>query len=49
MYRFDCDYLEGCLPEILERLNATNLEQTVGYGENDFSVFICLANSRLTN
>ena len=34
MYRFDCDYLEGCLPEILERLNATNLEQTVGYGED---------------
>ena len=34
MYRFDSDYLEGCLPEILERLNATNLEQTVGYGED---------------
>lgn len=34
MYRFDCDYLEGCLPEILERLNATNLEQSVGYGED---------------
>ena len=34
MIRFDCDYLEGCLPEILERLNATNLEQTVGYGED---------------
>ena len=34
MIRFDCDYLEGCLPEILERLTATNLEQTVGYGED---------------
>ena len=34
MIRFDSDYLEGCLPEILERLNATNLEQTVGYGED---------------
>lgn len=37
MYRFDCDYLEGCLPEILERLSATNLEQTVGYGEDPHS------------
>ena len=34
MIRFDCDYLEGCLPEILLRLNDTNLEQTVGYGED---------------
>ncbi len=34
MIRFDCDYLEGCLPEILERLTATNLEQTMGYGED---------------
>ena len=34
MIRFDSDYLEGCLPEILERRNATNLEQTVGYGED---------------
>ena len=34
MYRFDSDYLEGCLPEILKRLTATNLEQTVGYGED---------------
>ena len=30
--RFDSDYLEGCHPKILERLTATNLEQTPGYG-----------------
>lgn len=34
MIRFDSDYLEGCLPEILQRLSSTNLEQTVGYGED---------------
>ena len=34
MIRFDSDYLEGCLPEILTRLTATNLEQSVGYGED---------------
>ncbi|NLL37651.1 MAG: low specificity L-threonine aldolase [Fretibacterium sp.] len=32
MIRFDSDYLEGCHPRILERLAATNLEQTQGYG-----------------
>ena len=34
MKRFDSDYLEGCLPEILHRLGETNLEQSVGYGED---------------
>ena len=34
MKRFDSDYLEGCLPEILQRLGETNLEQSVGYGED---------------
>ena len=34
MKRFDSDYLEGCLPPILERLAQTNLEQTPGYGED---------------
>ena len=34
MKRFDSDYLEGCLPQILERLAQTNLEQTPGYGED---------------
>ena len=36
MYRFDSDYLEGCLPEILERLKETNFEQTPGYGLDDY-------------
>ena len=34
MIRFDSDYLEGCHPLILERLAASNLEQTAGYGED---------------
>ena len=32
MIRLNCDYLEGCHPSILEKLTATNLEQTPGYG-----------------
>ena len=32
MIRFDCDYLEGAHPRILEKLYETNMEQTVGYG-----------------
>ena len=32
MIRFNCDYLEGCHPAILQKLTETNLEQTVGYG-----------------
>ncbi len=31
---FQCDYAEGAHPEILERLAASNLEQTPGYGED---------------
>ena len=34
MFRFNCDYLEGAHPKILERLIATNEEQTPGYGED---------------
>ncbi|MCR3757544.1 low specificity L-threonine aldolase [Clostridium felsineum] len=36
MLRFDCDYTEGSHPKILEKLMATNYEQTVGYGEDDY-------------
>jgi len=36
MYKFDSDYLEGCLPEILTRLTETNFEQTVGYGMDEY-------------
>lgn len=32
MYCFNSDYTEGCTPQILEALAATNLEQTGGYG-----------------
>lgn len=36
MYQFQCDYNEGAHPRILERLMQTNLEQTVGYGEDHY-------------
>lgn len=36
MFRFDSDYLEGCLPEILQALQKTNYVQTVGYGEDEY-------------
>ena len=32
MIKFDCDYLEGCHPNILKMLEKTNFEQTDGYG-----------------
>ena len=33
---FQCDYNEGAHPKVLERLIATNMEQTVGYGEDPY-------------
>lgn len=33
---FQCDYHEGAHPLIMERLLETNLEQTVGYGEDSY-------------
>lgn len=36
MYLFYSDYLEGCHPEILKKLSETNLEQTPGYGVDDY-------------
>lgn len=36
MIRFECDYLEGAHPAIMEALIKTNLEQTVGYGEDEY-------------
>lgn len=36
MIRFDSDYLEGCLPQILEAFEKSNLEQTPGYGEDQY-------------
>lgn len=36
MIQFQCDYSEGAHPRILERMMQTNLEQTVGYGEDHY-------------
>ena len=36
MIRLNCDYLEGCHPSILEKLTATNFEQTPGYGTDHY-------------
>lgn len=36
MLRFNNDYSEGALPEIIEALAKTNLEQTAGYGEDEY-------------
>lgn len=35
---FQCDYNEGAHPKVLERLITTNMEQTVGYGEDEYCV-----------
>lgn len=32
MIRFESDYSEGCIPEILKALERSNMEQTPGYG-----------------
>lgn len=36
MIRFNCDYAEGAHPLILQRLMETNMEQTPGYGEDEY-------------
>lgn len=36
MIHFECDYTEGAHPLIMERLLATNMEQTIGYGEDSY-------------
>jgi len=36
MIRFESDYLEGALPEIMDRLIKTNFEQTEGYGTDHY-------------
>ena len=36
MIRFNNDYSEGALPQIIEALTRTNLEQTSGYGTDDY-------------
>ncbi len=37
MIYFQCDYVEGCHPKILDKLNQTNMEQTPGYGTDKYS------------
>jgi len=34
---FDSDYMEGAIPEILEKLIRTNYEKTAGYGLDEYS------------
>lgn len=36
MIQFQCDYNEGAHPSILQRLLDSNMEQTVGYGEDAY-------------
>lgn len=36
MIRFNSDYTEGCHPAILEKFAETNMEQTAGYGEDEY-------------
>ncbi|MCQ2236963.1 MAG: beta-eliminating lyase-related protein [Bacteroidales bacterium] len=37
MIHFDSDYMAGALPEIMKRLVETNLEETTGYGSDDYT------------
>ena len=37
MIRFNCDYLEGAHPRIMNALMETNMVQTIGYGEDEYS------------
>ena len=36
MIRFESDYLEGALPEVMQALSDTNYAQTPGYGEDEY-------------
>ena len=36
MIYLDCDYMQGAHPKILQRLQETNLEATVGYGQDHY-------------
>ena len=38
MLYFDSDYMEGAHPEIMRRLQVTNLEHTIGYGNDQYSI-----------
>lgn len=36
MLYFDCDYMEGAHPAVMQRLVETNMEHTYGYGQDSF-------------
>ena len=36
MIRFECDYTDGCAPQVLDALVKTNSLNTVGYGKDEF-------------
>lgn len=36
MIRFNCDYTEGAHPQVLQKFISTNMEQTAGYGVDDY-------------
>ena len=38
MIYFDTDYMAGAHPKVMERLLQTNAEQTVGYGNDPYTV-----------
>lgn len=38
---FACDYMEGCHPAILKKLEETNLQKTPGYGLDDYTRTAC--------
>ena len=38
MFYFDTDYMAGAHPKVMERLLQTNAEQTVGYGNDPYTV-----------
>lgn len=38
MIYFDSDYMEGAHPEVMRRLCETNLEHTIGYGNDPYSI-----------
>lgn len=37
MIYFNCDYMEGAHPNILKRLQETNMDKTVGYGDDPYT------------
>ncbi len=36
MLYFDCDYMEGCSPEILKKLSEINMDKNTGYGMDKY-------------